>query len=407
MPPTAEPSRARTDACPGALTTHQADDGPLARVRLPGGVLTAEQLGVLAECADELGDGALQLTSRGNVQLRAVTDPAVLASRLADAGLLPSASHERVRNILASPLSGLVGGLVDVRPLVCALDGAVCDASALAALPGRFLFGLDDGRGDIVDDRIDVCWRAVSGSEGALLLAGSDSGVRVALGDAVSALVVAAAAFASVRGDAWQVRELGERRAAIVDAVRTERRFQCVERSESVVHHTDPAVPVGAYEQYDGRRAIGASLVLGMLTSAQARLVAGLAPSVLLTPWRSVLVPDVAPGAADGVVAALSDGGLVLDPDAPELAVSACIGRPGCAKARADVRADATRAMSGMAALPGALPRRAHFSGCERRCGRPTSGAVDVLATGDGYLVNGSLVPAARLAETLVRKEPW
>ena len=27
---------------------------------------------------------------------------------------------------------------------------------------------------------------------------------------------------------------------------------------------------------------------------------------------------------------------------------------------------------------------RVHFSGCERRCGRPKGGYVDYLATGDG-----------------------
>jgi precorrin-3B synthase len=44
----ARPFRDRTDACPGALQTHAAADGALARVRVPGGALTSEQLRVLA-----------------------------------------------------------------------------------------------------------------------------------------------------------------------------------------------------------------------------------------------------------------------------------------------------------------------------------------------------------------------
>lgn len=42
-----------------------------------------------------------ELTGRGNVQLRGITDTAAVADAVAAAGLLPSASHETVRNIVA------------------------------------------------------------------------------------------------------------------------------------------------------------------------------------------------------------------------------------------------------------------------------------------------------------------
>ena len=41
----------------------------------------------------------------------------------------------------------------------------------LADLPGRFLFVLDDGRGDVVDLRLDLGYRA-TGPEGGYLLVG-------------------------------------------------------------------------------------------------------------------------------------------------------------------------------------------------------------------------------------------
>src|SRR3954454_22480955 len=101
-PVTALPTRDRADACPGALQTHAAADGALARVRVPGGQLSAAQLRALASAARELGDGALEVTSRGNVQLRGLAEgaPPELGERLARAGLLPSQTHERVRNLL-------------------------------------------------------------------------------------------------------------------------------------------------------------------------------------------------------------------------------------------------------------------------------------------------------------------
>src|SRR6185437_8355244 len=105
-------SRPAADRCPGVLRLAEAADGYLARVRLPGGFVEGRQLRVLARLAGELGDGRVELTSRGNVQLRGLDAAAAgpLTGELARAGLLPSLSHDRVRNVLASPLAGLDRG---------------------------------------------------------------------------------------------------------------------------------------------------------------------------------------------------------------------------------------------------------------------------------------------------------
>src|ERR1700735_221664 len=68
-----------TDACPGALQVHQAADGALVRVRLPGGMITAVQLAALAVASTEWGTGTLELTARGNVQLRGISDVVTVA----------------------------------------------------------------------------------------------------------------------------------------------------------------------------------------------------------------------------------------------------------------------------------------------------------------------------------------
>ncbi|MEV6647072.1 precorrin-3B synthase [Amycolatopsis sp. NPDC051371] len=347
------PARVRADACPGVFAPHDAADGPLARVRLPGGTISAAQLRALAACAEECGDGDLHLTSRGNVQLRGVTRPG-LAAQLTDAGLLPSPSHERVRNVLASPLSGVRGGLADVRGLAASLDSLLCATPELTSLPGRFLFAFDDGRGDVAGEGADVCWRATGPAEGTLLLAGGDTGRRVARADAVSELVEVALKFLDVRGSAWRVAELDDPAWRGTPLPRTE-----------------AAVPGGLIERDDGGLAAGVVPRFGQLTADQARALAEFGPA-LVTPWKSVVLPDVP---AD-VFERLGFGGVPLG-------TSACIGRPGCAKSRADVRADAVF-------QPGL---RAHFSGCERRCGKPSQSHVDVVAEADGYRVDGRWVP--------------
>jgi precorrin-3B synthase len=381
-------ARLRADACPGALQTHAAADGALARVRVPGGLLTGGQLRALAAAARDLGDGALELTSRGNVQLRGLADGAAaeLGDRLAAVGLLPSASHERVRNVLASALTGRAGGHVDVRPWVRALDAGICADPALAALPGRYLATLDDGRGDVAGLGGDVGLLTLSPAEVALTLAGTDSGFRAHPDDAVALALAATRAFLDERaargGTAWRLAELDDGVAAVTARL-SGRRGMTVDLPPAPT----PG-PVGAAAQHDGRTALVAVVPLGRLTADQAELLARLADEVQLTPRRSVVVPDLAEDAVDDAAVALHRTGMVFDADSAWTRVTACAGRPGCAKSLADVRADAARAVA-----DGTLPAggaRQHWAGCERRCGRPRGEVVDVVATGTGYRVGWS-----------------
>ena len=92
----------------------------MVRLRLPGGRVSAAALRRLGELAAAYGNGILQLTSRAGVQLRGLPDllPAPFVDAVVAAGVLPTVSHERVRNIVASPLTGLSGGRADVGPLI-------------------------------------------------------------------------------------------------------------------------------------------------------------------------------------------------------------------------------------------------------------------------------------------------
>ncbi|MBK3590512.1 cobalamin biosynthesis protein CobG, partial [Streptomyces sp. MBT57] len=124
--------------------------------------------------AERFGDGELHLTSRGNVQLRGLGTECggELADLLTAAGLLPSAAHERARNIVASPLAGLDGS-PSLGPWLAELDALVCGSAAAATLSGRFLFALDDGRGDVDGLGADVTLIAEGRSESALLRIGA------------------------------------------------------------------------------------------------------------------------------------------------------------------------------------------------------------------------------------------
>ncbi|WP_282791095.1 precorrin-3B synthase [Streptomyces sp. CC224B] len=418
--------RDRGDACPGSLRLHAADDGALARVRVPGGVLSAGQAEALAGAAHRLGDGDLHLTSRGNVQLRGLGDGcgADLAALLGAAGLLPSAAHERVRNVVASPLSGLDGrGLYDVRPWLTALDAALCASAAARELSGRFLFALDDGRGDVAALDADVTVRAAADGRAVLSLDGAGPALRVPAADAPRAALLAAEAFAHcVRASgagAWRVAELASGPGELLREVRRRLAAEGIAyeecdrggAAEETVAEATPAAGAGGTPEAEAAAAaslsrtprppgpgpplgiVGSALSvhapLGRLTLPQwrelIRTAAALGPGELrLTPWRGVVVP--VPGAeqdrAAEALARLAATGLVTGPASPWPRVGACAGRPGCAKSRADVRADAARTLA--AASGAGLPL--YWSGCERRCGHPRGDRVDLVAApGGGY----------------------
>jgi precorrin-3B synthase len=354
-----------TDACPGALQVHQAADGALARIRLPGGVLTAAQLAALAEASNRLGSGTVELTARGNVQIRGIIDVAAVGDAIAAAGLLPSATHERVRNIVASPLSGRVGGNADVRAWTAELDAAIQAKPALAALPGRFLFSIDDGRGDVSGLGADVGAHVLD-DHARLLLAGRDASVQLTAPDVVETLVAVAERFTQVRGSAWRISELSDAAGLWPGA----------ELGDSFPPVTRP--PVGWIEQDDGLVTLGAAVPLGVLPARVAAYLAAIEAPLIVTPWRSVLICDLDEAVADTALRVLAPLGLVFDENSPWLAISACVGSPGCAHSLADVRADAAQSLRTDSDV------HRHFVGCERACGSPPTGEV-LVATEDGY----------------------
>ncbi|GHH44439.1 hypothetical protein [Lentzea cavernae] len=364
--------RGHPDACPGAVELHAAADGGLARIRVPGGTLSAAQWDVVRVAAAELGNGSVELTSRANLQIRGLADGVELGARLAAAGLLPSASHERIRNIIAAPLE-------DEQGLVDEIDAALCADPALAALPGRFLLTVGHAVSGLSGDFGLVRARAETW---VLLLAGTDTGVRVT--DPVDAVVTAARLFQQLRGPAWRLSEVD-------DGVRKITAHFGTSDAPRIAPAVTPVAP----------SPLTPGVPLGRLDADQLPGVA-----LRLTPWRSLVVP-----------AGTDTSGLITDPDSPWHGVSACTGRPGCAKSLSDVRADARAWVDAPPRVnehlrtdeparadtahhthvPGRVPPisilgsrsdspgAVHWSGCARRCGRPAGEVIEFVATGDGY----------------------
>ncbi|MCW2527875.1 MAG: cobG [Pseudonocardiales bacterium] len=372
---------------------HQAADGGLARVRLAGGQLTSAGLLALADAASDLGDGSLELTSRGNVQVRGLAPGAEveLGLRLAAVGLLPSESHERVRNIVSSPLSGLDDvGRTDVSGLAVQLDVALCARPGLAALPGRFLFAIDDGRGDVAGLAADVTAFALNGPDFAVLVGRQSTGFVVPRAEIVAAMLAVAEAFLDQLSDldapVWRIAELPDGGQALLERLNLGPRIEAHLPPPPADPAPGPQIPPSRCMR--GRRASTHAPTcvvlapLGRLTADQARLLASSVASAgcRVTPSRSIVLIDASVATVE-----FERAGLAVRPDSPWLNVSACTGRPGCAKALADVQADARAEVEAGSDRFGG--RRVRWSGCARKCGRPRNTEIDLIATENGYEV--------------------
>ena len=439
---------ATLDACPGILTLHPARDGHVARIRLPGGYVRRAQWAALAALAADFGDGCLDLTARGNVQLRGLqpTAAAELAGRAARAGLLPSGAHDRSRNMTASPLSGL-GGRRPLRRLVGALDAALIDDPELAALPGRFLCAVDDGTGGAALADSDLGLRRSSGRV-EVFVAGRSSGVRVPVSAAVPA-VLTAAREAITRGVGRQVtriRDLADGGASVAASIggalgppaspddgrlplgiSARDRAACGVDPDAAASNgaaPDPAfardtafAPGTAFDPDSAVAVIAAPL--GRLTGAQIVLIGTLLRSgevIRLAPAGRVVIPLAAPSAAGQAdqaivpanhtagsanpasapdsLARLAAAGLLTSDDHALAGVTACSGL-ACNRAVADVRAAARP-------LPG--HPRTHWAACPRSCGKPRDAEAVIAAGPDSFLLPGQ--PAPRPLADLTAPNP-
>jgi precorrin-3B synthase len=397
-------------ACPSVHQPFAEADGNLARVRLPGGVLTARGAHALAGAVETVGGSVIELTNRANLQVRGVREGSTMQLRdlLVEAELVdPDPDLDQRRNVLASPTSGIdAGELVDARPHVAAVLRCLT-APAPAAAPRSPKFGvLVDGGGLVhVRDRAhDVALGAVRDATGSTVfevrLAGALRGRATdrrrascwvvepdAVHRLVEAVVTLTGEFGRVSvlldqlGDAAVYAEL----AARIDGM-TERAPDDLERPIG-----DSASPVGTRPQRQpGRMSVGATVPLGRITASALHAVADAADAVgaadlRISPWRQLIVTGVGAADAHAVVHELEALGLVVDPAHPAGAVVACVGSRGCASGFTDTLADAEALIAQLADEPAcARPRSVHVSGCEKGCAYPGRADVSLVAVAGG-----------------------
>ncbi|MCB9557824.1 MAG: nitrite/sulfite reductase [Deltaproteobacteria bacterium] len=118
-------------------------DAPgMMRLKIPGGLLSAEQLEVLAELAEEYADGVLHVTTRQDIQFHFVhiEDTPDLMRRLGAVGISTrEACGNSVRNITACPISGVCADeAFDVTPYAQGLNAYLLGHQAVQDFGRKF-----------------------------------------------------------------------------------------------------------------------------------------------------------------------------------------------------------------------------------------------------------------------------
>ena len=340
--------------CPGALRPMMSGDGLVLRLRAPFGRFRPDQARAVAELSTRFGNGLLDLSARGNLQMRGVreADHADLITALQALDLVDRDVAAEARNtILVTPF-WRKGDLS--HRIAKQLSAALTEAIDMT-LPGKFGFAVDCAAAPVLGDaaadiRIE---KNPTGGETELLLIAD--GAKMGLPVSETAAVREALALAK-----WFLAQGG------APDGRGRMHRLIARRDPPEMHLATRAT--SAPQQFPRQTATG-QLVALELGQVPAQTFAALADlgAVRLTPWRMLLVESQAK---------LADlPGLILDATDPRLRVHACTGKPGCLQAHAQTRPLARRLAAQVP--PG---KTLHIAGCAKGCAHPTAADVTLVA---------------------------
>jgi precorrin-3B synthase len=398
-------------------------DGLLVRLAPTGATIRPEAFIALCAAARSCGNGVIEVTSRGSIQVRGLTERSVerLAAMIGRIDLPVSDGPP----VVCDGLAGLDGEeVLDAGALAAQLRGAIASVSFTADLEPKVSVVVDGGGALHLDGvPADVRLRAMA-SDGRVYLhvsVGGDAAVAQPIGAVATEHAVEAALrmLDVIAADRARAREIvagggaGAFRRAIAD----------IRLDLPPPPLRPPSDPIGAHALRDDGMALGFALAFGHADStaleALARAAASAGGAGLRTaPGRALLAIGIGKDRAAHVVASAEELGFIVRAEDPRRQIVACAGAPICAAAEIPARALAP-GLAGRVAMAGRDAPMVHVSGCAKGCACARSAPVTVVGLDGrcGMVVNGSardrplatLTPEAlpgalsRLAETLRR----
>jgi len=369
----------RRGACPTLAAPMPTGDGLLVRLRPAGGALTVAQLRTLAVSAAANGNGILEITARGNLQVRGLRAESVesLAADIDAASIIVPANPA----IELSPLHGLdPAELSDPSAVEQMLRGHLREKLASPLLAPKLAI-LVDGRGHFCLDELSADIRIVAVGSGRWMvsIAGTAQTARpLFCGDAEEAVAMVGCVLDLL------ISVGKHSRARDFDRQALQASFQ---------QPVAPAIlPVAAKPQpgilmLSGQHAaLGLRPQFGQMQSSD--LIAFLGNlddrvEIRLAPDRQFLLIGLAPDEAEQLKAIAGRHGLSADPHDPVANIAACVGAGFCMSGFYETRRLAGHIIDrAPELLDGSLT--VHLSGCAKGCAHP-SPALALTGSAEGY----------------------
>lgn len=379
----------RRGVCPSLSKPMQTGDGLLVRLRPASGGLSPVEIRAVARAAAEFGNGILEVTARGNLQIRGLKPETV--EPLTQAVFATGMDLATGLAVETPPLSGLDRAeVVDPRPLAARIRAAVLAESVPLVLAAK-LSVIVDGGGTFDLDAIvaDIRLKALDAGSWVMTLGGTADTGRVA--GVVSDEMALDAVMAALR----QLHAIGpSARARDVDVM-------ALKLSPAKLLNTArdvPSVrrPAGHHVLADGVHVAGLGLPFCQVKADALMALADRAEALDVSDIR--LAPDhglLVAGLSAENTARLLDGaralGFRVRADDPANAISLCAGTAGCASAYFDTHALADLVI---AKAPDLLDGSfdLHLSACSKGCAHPAATLLALVGAplGYGVVVNGS-----------------
>jgi len=405
----------RRGACPGVAVPMPTGDGLLVRLASLGATIPLDAAAALSAAARRHGNGIIEVTARGSIQIRGL-NPAS-APAFADAVAALGIDAGEGVSILVDPLAGLEAKqTIDACGLAAALRRRLAAVSFAARLGPKVSVVIDGGSVLHLDAvQADVRLRATAAGWHVGL--GGDDATATPMGFVAAAnadqLVVQLLARLAQHGPRARacdrIREQGPDvlRSAIADVL-IDAQFihdddsnpppQAGSRAAPAQLIPTPrsaSNPIGTHPLRDGA-ALGIGLAFGhtdvdaldpLIEAAQEAGARGLRTA----PGRALLLIGVAAKMAPKLAARAQSLGFVTRLDDPRRHVVACAGAPICAAAEIPARTLGPMISSAAAVLlDGSLT--IHVSGCPKGCAHPGAAALTIVGSteGCGLVIDGS-----------------